>query len=264
MTERHDTALEPPAAPYLITPRREAVVDGAAVTFEWDPVETAETYLLEIAADTAFETLLVSQIIDNATSYTLRDTFPPDGSTFFWRVIARNKAGESHGDVIESFVSGTAEDVDRQILPPAEIEHLGPVPELVVEGTRHVADGDFHGPDEVPPEKIAVQHEGIGVGAILGFIGVVIVFIAAAILVVFFWVRISTQDLHGDLALQATYPERRELDAAAAGQLTQYDIVDDAQGIYQIPIDRAIDLMVNEAYQQSAAYSSELPLRSGN
>jgi hypothetical protein len=61
---------------------------------------------------------------------------------------------------------------------------------------------------------------------------------------------------------ETTYPELREAMASAAGRLTQFGVVDQAQGVYRIPIDRAIDLMVNEQFQNGGAgdYSDELRL----
>ncbi|MFQ5568825.1 MAG: hypothetical protein ACE5G0_04070 [Rhodothermales bacterium] len=114
-------------------------------------------------------------------------------------------------------------------------------------------------------EEIGVQYEGISVGGIMGFVAVVILAVVLLVTVGFVWAGAFSQQLHEEMAASAEYPETREVELQAARKLNQYGVIDQNQGIYRIPIDRAIDLMVNEAYQAPGGdYSQELQLQPGN
>jgi hypothetical protein len=58
------------------------------------------------------------------------------------------------------------------------------------------------------------------------------------------------------------YPELRQTEIDAARQLTQYQVLNDAERIYQIPLEQAQRLMINEAETGASTRqtSSELPL----
>ncbi len=266
MTQQHDIGLKPPAPPYLLEPREEAVVDGQAVTFRWEPVEGALDYRLEVAADTAFTQIVFEKTVAEATTLHVTDAFPPDEATFFWRVFARNAAGETYGEVIESFISGTAEDAARHLQQPDRQEQLGPLPELLSEGVHKAYESWSEAdPEAAQEEDLGVQHEGVGVAGILGFVLATLVVIALAIVFVIFYSGVVTQQTREQAAMQLDYPDLREVEARAAAKLTRYEVVNDAEKIYRIPIDQAMELMVNRAYAQPGGdFSPELRLRPGD
>ena len=283
MTQHDDSEMKAPAAPYLVAPREEALVDGTAVTFEWEPVEEATEYVLEVATDTAFETIIFAESVGEATSITVADVFPTDEGTYYWRVFSRNAAGESHGDVIESFISGTSEmasevlvnpdqaesfgplaaaamPVEKPVSPNQE-EEVGPLPGLLKATAAEVA-AEVSDADEAyaAEAELGVQHEGIGAASILGFIFATLTAIGMAVVFVFFYSGFVAQETARKAAASVNYPELRQVEATADEQLEQYKILNDANGVYRIPIDRAMELMVNETYRQSGTYSPELQL----
>jgi hypothetical protein len=88
------------------------------------------------------------------------------------------------------------------------------------------------------------------------------VIVAGLVLFGFTLTEVTSRDIRTRVLAETTYPELREARASAAGRLTQFGVVDQAQGVYRSPIDRAIDLMVNEQFQNGGAgdYSDELRL----
>ena len=305
MTQPQDTDLKPPAAPELYEPREEAVVDGSKVTFHWEQVSEAAAYRLEVAADHTFDAVLFEKTLDGEeTSFTAADTFTQDEDTYFWRVIAINDAGESHGEVIESFISGTPEDAAQHYLRPDRVERLGPLAEAAHEGAleakpgyrgwEHEAHEELARPrekEDLGPaaevvkaatveaaaeatgaeefyeaeEQLGVQHEGIGAAAILGFMLAVVVVIAMAVVFVFYITEIVAQETQSRTVARLNYPELREVDAQGTQKITQYEVLDAEQGVYRIPVERAMHLMVDEAATNPAGeYSNELQLQPGN
>ena len=264
MTEPNESGLTPPAMPYLAEPQEQAVVDGSNVTFVWEPVEGAAAYRIEVASDTTFETLILERDLGEATSLTATDVFPADGATYYWRVFARNEAGESHGEAIESFISGTPEEAAQHFVQPDQAEEFGPVGVLVTEGHREVMHGDFQGPEALD-NLVGVQYEGIGAGPILGFIFICVIFICGVVWVGINWAEAETQKARDAASADLNYPELRQVKLDAARLLNHYDVIDAAQGRYRIPIDRAIELMVREAYlAPDGNYSQELQFLQGN
>ena len=112
---------------------------------------------------------------------------------------------------------------------------------------------------------VGVQYEGIGAGPIMGFVFMCVILIGAVVWVGINWAESEVQQAREAAAADLNYPELRQVKTAAARQLNHYDVIDADQGIYRIPIDRAIDLMVREAYLTPGGnYSQELQLLPGN
>ncbi len=108
---------------------------------------------------------------------------------------------------------------------------------------------------------IAAEPEGLEVGRIIrqgG--GMVLVPILLAVVLIF---PIANKSIH-TLSLRATTesgsPVKSNADAMALTKLNNYRVVDRAAGQYQIPIDRAMELMVNrEQSRDGRVVSSVMP-----
>lgn len=84
-----------PATPELLEPKALSVV-GNQVTLKWKPVETAESYRLQVATDPNFKWIVTQQDFYKDTSYNL--TGLESGKHYFWRVYAwktNNEAGHT-------------------------------------------------------------------------------------------------------------------------------------------------------------------------
>lgn len=112
---------------------------------------------------------------------------------------------------------------------------------------------------------VGVQYEGVGAGPIMGFIFLCVILIGGLVWVGMNWVGSEVQQAQEAAAADLNYPELRQAELTAARQLNQYEVIDAAQGRYRIPIDRAIDLMVREAYLATGGNDSQtLHLLPGN
>ncbi len=97
----------------IISPDQSAVVDGSVVEFEWlahnnRPIE------LQLARSSDFVGA-ESVRLDHATSMTLYDVLPQDGSTYYWRVRSVNTDGPGSWSEVGSFISGR----ESQVVAPA-------------------------------------------------------------------------------------------------------------------------------------------------
>ncbi|TLM65419.1 MAG: PEGA domain-containing protein [Deltaproteobacteria bacterium] len=107
---------EPPSAPALVAPAGGEAVDGAAV-LSWqpsvdpDPNDTLLAYRLEVAADAAFVSPVLSADVAG-TAIALKDFADyadlVDGAAYFWRVTATDNDGLASASAAGTFIYDTA------------------------------------------------------------------------------------------------------------------------------------------------------------
>lgn len=251
--------------PVLLAPRHGTPVDAAALKLEWEPVELADGYVVQVAQDTSFEHIVVEERV-GGTTFDAAGRFPDDRSEFFWRVMSARGQDLSSGEHVESFIAMTASDVEAapQANALEETEDLGPYPELfkaVGQEAKMEAKGGGTAEDMAQAEAMGVEPEGVESAQILGIALSVLVAVALAAVVLFLWSGRVAETAAMESIRVSGYPELRQTEIDAARQLTQYQVMNDAERIYQIPIDQAMRLMVNEAVSDSAGRvtSTELP-----
>jgi hypothetical protein len=252
--------------PVLLSPRHNEPSDVSTLTFEWEPVELAQGYILQVAQDTSFEHIVLDEPVGDVTRYDASGRFPDDRSEFFWRVMSEADGELSSGEHIESFIGLSAE--EAKIAPEAQnaedSDDLGPYPSLIGAALREAKSEAMGKPDEERArlEAMGVEPEGVESAQVLGIAIAVLVAVAIISVLLVVWKGNVTESVEIAQISVSGYPELRETEIEAASQLTQYQVISDAQGIYQIPIDEAMRLMVNEAERNAGTRqtSTELPL----
>lgn len=244
--ENKDVSTLP--APALHAPKNEEVVDGRTVQFVWEPEPQATSFLLEVATDTNFENVVFEQEISGRSSLTVSNVFLPNETLYYWRVLAANEAGWSNGDHVESFVAAAPD--APLIHAGSPDESFGPLSGLA-RGTIAEAATELTGEDKYKAEQVrlGVEHDRVEAGQIVGIMVAVAVAIITAVIILFQWTSIRSEAARQVAVETVQYRELREVNAAATRKLTQYELIDPEAGVYRIPIERAMDLMVNEAYQ---------------
>lgn len=181
-----------PHDPWPIAPREGNVVDGHHVILRWEEDATADGYRVQIAERSDFRDVIFEQDAPAGTTVlVVRRHFPDDDQLFYWRVIAGNAEGWSEGDRVESFTSGTAEQVGRFVVPDVE-EPFGPVAMLfstaTLESIAELVPG--HQPrieralgDEHPEGVEAAEMLNLGLGlyaaAAFVFVSLLVILLAA-------------------------------------------------------------------------------------
>lgn len=231
-------------SPSLVAPREASVVNGNEVTFVWEEVENADAYRLQVASTTRFETLHLDEEVGQETAVTVGNHFPTDGQTLFWRVLVETDDGWSQGTGVESFIAGEEDE-----LAHAAEEGTGPVTELARAKRRdEVPRSVFELEDRFEREKErGVAYEGVAARQIMGISAAIIAVILVAVAIIFGWFGQVRQETQAEAALNRNYEEIRQVEVQQAEQLQQYGVGEEG---YQIPIDRAMDLVVTEEYQQ--------------
>lgn len=253
-------------SPRPVSPREAAIVNGHEVTFEWRPVDEATAYRLEVASDASFQTIVFDeQVSADTTALTVADFFPVDEQTYFWRVLAKGKGDWSRGERIESFVSATPAEVAQHFSSPDEDEGYGPVTELVRSASRMVSEQLSDEGDRFEKEReMGVAYEGIPSGQILAVAVSILFAVGIIVIILFQWTNITEAAVRQASVGQSPNADLRETQLQANQKLTGYEALDEEAGVYRIPIDRAMDLMINEEYQQGTRpYSSEAPFVEG-
>jgi hypothetical protein len=251
-----------PDAPLLTRPKEESLVDGDDVTLQWEAVEGAEHYLVEVAEDAPFHEVVVQEEVDG-TSLSL-DALPTDDGLYYWRVLTRRGGEWSHGDRIESFVSTSPDQVHAGSgEAPDRSESYGPVAELVsFAGTEAAAEATGDEARFAREREMGVAHEGVEAGQIIGLAGVVIVALIIIVCILFFWITSVADDTRDAVTETSVYPELEATETRAAEQLDQYELVSERDSAYRIPIGEAMRIVVDEAYETGTGqrYSGELQI----
>lgn len=119
-----------PHDPHLLAPCRGEVVDGHHVLLRWERMDGAERYRVQIATESDFRDVVFEQDVPGGVeALIVRRHFPEDDRLLFWRVRTGTAEGWSEGEHIESFTSGTAEQVGHSPVPDVA-EPFGPVAAL--------------------------------------------------------------------------------------------------------------------------------------
>ena len=92
------------SAPVLANPANNTTELLSPFVFDWNADENAETYQIQIATDSNFNTIIEDNTTIASNSYTLEDL--DTNTTYFWRVKASNNCGDS--DFSEVFTFQTA------------------------------------------------------------------------------------------------------------------------------------------------------------
>lgn len=77
-----------PGIPKLTAPAPLATVGAGEIKLQWNKIEDASAYALQVSADPIFFTLLVNEPLYKETSYTLKDIKLEPGKNYYWRVAA--------------------------------------------------------------------------------------------------------------------------------------------------------------------------------
>ena len=258
-SREHDNPTLP--APALKAPREAAVLDGASVSFAWEAVEGALRYQLEVARDQDFQTLVVDRVLEGESSVNATESFATDGTLYFWRVLAGDDAGWSSGDHVESFVSATAEEAVGDVARPDE--RLGPYPELIRSASVEAA-AEVTGEEGLydRESEMGVEHEGVEAGQILGITLAIAASIVMIVIVLFQWTRIVEMETRVEAAGISGYPELHQNELEAQRMIREYGVVDGEAGVYRVPVERAMELMVQEAREaEDSVASTAFPAR---
>ena len=245
----HTAALPPPD---LVAPTQRQPVEPGSITFQWRPVEGAEGYEIQVARDRKFEDIALSIAVEPTTRRTVRGPFEDvENEGFYWRM--RTERGNTFGafGAPGQFIVATPEMLEAMAAvasrPDAE-EDYGPIAELFRAASLEVraeVTGDASYSDQ--EEEMGVEHEGIEASQILALTVVTIVIIGVLIAVLFQLYGSTTSNLRQDVASTANYPELRETRVEAERLLTQFERVENEEGVYRIPIDQAMEQLVRES-----------------
>jgi hypothetical protein len=246
-----DAHNDPPAPPTPVGPVDATVVDGQEVTFAWKPSDEADRYRLQIAETTRFEELVLDEEVGNETAVTVGNQLPTDGQTFFWRVIPGSLEEWGTPSVVESFIVGTEEASEQDLTAP---EGTGPITGLARAAKREVTRRVPSFEDRFEEEREqGVAYEGIAANQIMAIAVSILVVILIAVAVLFGWYGQVTQETRAAAASEQNYEMLQQSEMEARQELTQYGVENKEKNVYQIPIDRAMDVIATEEYQRGRA-----------
>ncbi len=109
--------------------------------------------------------------------------------------------------------------------------------------TEHVHDDhDAHG------AVLDFEPESVNSTLILGIVLSTVLVVLVLIVVGFTITGVYSTKMNEQLVTETSYPEIRDVRAAATAELNESGMVDAEAGIYRIPVERAMDLMVEQNY----------------
>ena len=233
----------------LLAPADAVSVDGDEVTFVWEPVEDVETYSLQVASTARFEDLVIDAEVGTETAVTVGNRLPTDGRTFFWRVLAETKDGAQRASSIESFIATTGAEAEHEA--PVTGGKEEPVTELARAARHEATTETFDFADQLEREKErGVAYEGVAASRITGISASIILVVLVAVAILFGWFEQVRQNEKMESADRQQYRQIRQAELEATEKLQRYGVVDGEEDVYRIPIDRAMELIATEEYQQ--------------
>jgi hypothetical protein len=237
------------ASPALVAPRDATTVNGRKVTFAWELVDDADRYRLQIAETARFDEFVLDEEVGNETAVTVGNQLPTDGDTLFWRVMAGTDAGWGDPSAVESFVAATEDDAAQDLLAEPD---AGPVTGLARAAKREVTRKVFEFEDRFESEKErGVAYEGIAASQIMAIAVSILVVILVAVIVLFGWYGQVSQDTRAAMSDTENYQLLQEIRTEQEAAISQYGVVDEEEGVYRIPVDRAMDVVANEEYERA-------------
>lgn len=252
-----DTHSDPPAPPELVAPTDAITIDGQTATFAWEPSREADRYRIQIAETANFEEMIVDEEVGNETAVTVGNQLPTDGETLFWRVVAGSYAGWGEPSAVESFIAGTEEEAEQDLLAESE---AGPVTGLARAAKREVTRRVFAFEDRFEKEKErGVAYEGIAASQIMAIALSILIVILVAVVVLFGWYGQVSQDTRARFSGDENYDLLQQTRAEQEEAISQYGVVDEGEGVYRIPIDRAMDVVATEEYQKNQSAEGAEP-----
>lgn len=109
---------------------------------------------------------------------------------------------------------------------------------------------------------MAVEPEGVPAGKIFSAGLIIFGTVTVAVITLFQIYSKGVQTASFEAAdLYVAYPAIRDAQVEGMRKITQYEVLDEAEGRYRIPIDRAMELLVNERSTMTIEASSEVATR---
>lgn len=233
--------------PILVQPVQELACEAGAATLSWEAVPGATSYIVQIYQGADGRQLLLEEADAQTEFLAPKGTFTA-GSTYSWRVLATDGSRESAGANLSPFVAVEGASVAAPKAPVAEAHH-----------DEHEV--TYATQEEAELAALGVEPEGFPIKPILVSVAVVMVSVVAIIVVLFMWTDVTHRAVLSASAPNtlSRYPALKAVEDAATRRLTQYEVLNDAQGVYQVPIDRVMTLMDNEAAQGTSNDQIVLP-----
>ncbi|NGP78186.1 T9SS type A sorting domain-containing protein, partial [Balneolaceae bacterium YR4-1] len=102
-----DRGTNPPAAPQLTSPSDMAIDQSTTLILDWQAAADAETYRVQVATSSDFNTVVAEQSGLNETQWEVSGL--ANATTYFWRAQATNSGGVSNWSTVWSFITGGKE-----------------------------------------------------------------------------------------------------------------------------------------------------------
>lgn len=258
--QRSETDKLTPGAPVLKFPQEEAVIAPSRLRFIWEPVEGATAYYLEVSRDNRFEDLVFERNVGDATNVGVEFDIPTDDNTYYWRVFAGNEHGWSHGENIESFIAATDDEVREGLHSPDIDEEFGPVVRMfkgaAAEVAADVTDDESRLLEE--QQEAGVAPEGVEAKQIMGFVLAVLVAVAMLVIIIFTYATRVHQQVRTGAEGSGRYFELQDVRERGRAQIDRYEVLDEETGQIRIPIERAMELMIEEDAGRTTGFAEEL------
>ena len=94
-----------PQVPQLLYPNADLVGVSQTPIFDWDDEESANSFTLYLASDSAFTLILDSVLNIQESTYSYGVLLDPE-TEYFWNVVSHNPCGSSESSDTLSFTTG--------------------------------------------------------------------------------------------------------------------------------------------------------------
>ncbi|MBI5401776.1 MAG: fibronectin type III domain-containing protein [Ignavibacteriae bacterium] len=97
--------IQPPLQPTLVSPLDKSVNQPTSITFNWNSASNADHYLIQVATDQTFSSMVYTNYTITGTSQQVNNL--QNNKTYFWQVRAANAGGQSPWSATWSFTTSS-------------------------------------------------------------------------------------------------------------------------------------------------------------
>lgn len=236
------------ADPKLVQPSQHLACGVGGATLTWEAVPGATSYIVRVMSGTNQGKVVLEEAVSQTTVVVAREVLEM-GASYTWSVLATDGTRESAGANSQSFTVVAQDNPQAKEVEPIDT----PV--------HDAHDSPYATEEEAQLAALGAEPESFPIRPVLASVVVVVVSVVVIIVGLFMWTDVTHRQVLSSSAPNSIsrYPALKAVEDAATRSLTQYEVLNDAQGIYQVPIDRVLTIMDNEAAQSTSPDQIVLP-----
>jgi hypothetical protein len=105
-------------------------------------------------------------------------------------------------------------------------------------------------PGKIGPDSSGYEEQDVNPNKLILYGVTSVIMVAVVVVFMFDYFTATKEEMISDMVLEPESVALRELRAREAEELGSYKLLDPVEGVYRLPIERAMELVADEAYRR--------------